>query len=98
MSDRVFVIKDLCKEKGIYSNISNRPKQKDQGKFLGKNIQKNFDISSTGIYLEQFIGRVRNFKILNNVWLMNQIGLLSSTWQTLCHVVNKAMPPIGPRY
>lgn len=26
MSDRVFVIEDLCKEKGIYSNISNRPK------------------------------------------------------------------------
>ena len=25
MSDRVFVIEDLCKEKGIYSNISNRP-------------------------------------------------------------------------
>ena len=98
MSLRVFAIQDLCTEKGIYLNRPNRPKQKDQDKFLEKDIQNNFYIASTKIHVEHFISRVRNFEILCNAWFMNGIDLLSSTWQMLCHIVNITMPPIGPQY
>ena len=91
---RVFAIQDLYTEKRIDLNRSNRPKQKDQDKFLEKDIQKNFGIALARIHLEHFIGRVRNLEILSSVWLMNIIDLPGSTWQMLCHVWQ--MPPIGP--
>ena len=94
MSDKGFAIQELCTEKGIFLN---RPKQKDSDQFLEKDVQKNFDIASTRIHVERFIGRVRNFNILNNIWPMNRIDLLSSTWQMLCHIVNITMPPVGPK-
>ena len=94
MSDKGFAIQGLCTKKGIFLN---RPKQKDQDQFLEKDVQKNFDIASTRIHLERFIGRVRNFNILNNIWPMNRTELLSSTGQMLCHIVNITMPPVGPK-
>ena len=59
----------------------NRPKQKDGEQFNQPDIKRNFDIAATRIHVERFIGR----------------DLLSSTWQTLCHIVNIIMPPIGPK-
>ena len=95
MSDRGFSIQDLCAIKGVSLN---RPKQKDSnsGKFQHGEIHKNFDITSTRIHVERFIGRVRNWRILNNIWPMNRTDLLSSTWQMICHTVNLVFPPIGP--
>ena len=94
MSDRGFAIQDLCAIKGVYLN---RPKQKDLDQFKQSDIQQNFDIASTRIHVERFIGRVRDWSILNNVWPLTRMDLLSSTWQMLCHIVNITMPPIGPK-
>ena len=94
MTDKGFSIQDLCAIKGV---TLNRPKQKQSDQFSQADIQQNFDIASTRIHVERFIGRVRNWRILNNIWPMNRVDLLSSTWNMLCHTVNLVMPPIGPK-
>ena len=94
MSDRGFAIQDICAVKGVFLN---RPKQKDQDQFTEAEVKKIFDIAATRIHVERFIGRVRDWRILNNVWPLNQMDLLGSTWQMLCHLVNITMPPIGPK-
>ncbi len=94
MTDRGFSIQDLCAEKGV---ALNRPKQKENDQFSSIETQRNFDIASTRIHVERFIGRVRNWKILNEIWPLNRIDMLTSTWQTICHVVNLTCPPIGPK-
>ena len=93
MSDKGFSIQLLCAIKGI---TLNRPEQKESHQFSQKDVASNFDIAATWIHVEQFIGRVRNWTILNRVWPLNEIDLLSSLWQMLCHVVNLTMAPIGP--
>ena len=94
MSDRGFSIQDLCSVKGI---TLNRPKQKDDDQFNQSEVARNFDIAATRIHVERFIGRVRDWDILNKVWPLTRIDMLSPTWQMLCHIVNLTMPPIGPR-
>ena len=94
MTDRGFSIQDLCVIKGI---ALNRPKQKENSQFTVEQIERNFDIASTRIHVERFIGRVRDWRILNNVWPMNRLDLLSATWQMLCHTVNIVLKPIGPK-
>ena len=94
MTDRGFSIQDLCAIKGI---TLNRPKQKENAQFTQSEVQQNFDIAATRIHVERYIGRVRDWKILNNVWPLTQMDLLASTWQMLCHTVNLTMPPIGPK-
>ena len=93
MSDRGFAIADLLISKGI---TLNRPKQKEGQQFPDKESSENFDVAGTRIHVERFIGRVRDWNILNGVWPMNRIDMLTSTWQMLCHVVNLTTPPIGP--
>ena len=94
LSDRGFAIQELCSITGVFLN---RPKQKESDQFKQNEVQQNFDIASTRIHVERFIGRVRDWRILNNVWPLNRMDLLSSTWQMLCHIVNITMPPIGPK-
>ena len=94
MADRGFAFQDLCALKGIYLN---RPAHKLSDQFTQAEVASNFDIASTRIHVERFIGRVREWSILNAVWPVQQMDLLSSTWQALCHIVNLTMLPIGPR-
>ena len=96
MTDRGFAIQDLCAIKGVSLN---RPKQKDADSsvFLPGEIHRNFDIAATRIHVERYIGRVRNWRILNNVWPLSQVDMLTSTWQVICHTVNILFPPIGPK-
>ena len=54
-SDRGFSIQELCAVKGI---TLNRPKQKENDQFAGRDIATNFDIAATRIHVERFIGRV----------------------------------------
>ena len=93
MSDRGFAIQDICAVKGVFLN---RSKQKDQDQFTEAEVKKIFDIAATRIHVERFIGRVRDWRI-SNVWPLNQMDLLGSIWQMLCHLVNITMPPIGPK-
>ena len=60
-------------------------------------VATNFDIAASRIHVERFIGRVRDWGILNSVWPINKMEILSSTWQTLAHIVNLTNPPIGPK-
>ena len=94
MTDKGFSIQDLCAIKGV---TLKRPKQKQSDQFSQADIQTNFDIAYTRIHVEKFIGRVRDWRILNNIWPMNRIDLLSSTCIMLCHTVNLVLPPIGPK-
>ena len=94
MTNRGFSIQDLCAIKGISLN---QPKQKDGDQFSQRDIPKNFDIAATRIHVERYIGRVPDLKILNNVWALNRMDLLSSTWQVLWHTVNITMPPMVPK-
>ena len=94
MSDRGFSIQELCALCGI---TLNRPKQKDNDQFSEIDVASNFDIAATRIHVERSIGRVRDWGILNSIWPINQIDILSSTWQMLAHVVNLTIPPIGPK-
>ena len=95
MSDRGFSIQEYCTVKGI---TLNRPKQKENDQFDQSDVAANFDIAATRIHVERFIGRVRDWAILNAVWPLNQMDLLSSTWQMLCQIVNITQPPIGPKH
>ena len=60
-------------------------------------VATNFDTAATRIHVERFIGRVRDQGILNSVWPINRMDFLSSTWQTLAHIVNLTSSPIGPK-
>ena len=60
-------------------------------------IATNFDIGAARIHVEQFIGRLRDWGILNSVSTINRVDILSSTWQTSAHIVNLTNPPIGPK-
>ena len=93
MADRGFAIQDLCACKGIFLN---KPDQKSNPQFNPMEVSKNFDIAATRIHVERFIGRVGEWSILNHIWPIQRMDLLSSTWQTFCHIVNLKMPPIGP--
>ena len=75
----------------------NRPAQKVHPQFSEADVATNFNIASTRIHVERYIGRVRDWEILNVVWSLQRMDLTSSTWQTLCHIVNILMQPIGPR-
>ena len=77
MADRRFAVQDLCALKGIYLN---RPAQKISDQFTQAEVASNFDIASTRIHVERFIGRVREWSILNAVWPVQRMNLLSSTW------------------
>ena len=94
MADKGFAIQDICANKGIFFN---RPAQKNDVQFIQADIAGNFDIASTRIHVERYIGRVRNWAILNSVWPMQRVDLLSSVWQVMCHIVNLTMSPIGPK-
>lgn len=94
MADRGFGIQDFLSIKGV---TLNRPKMKDADQFSQSDVSDNFDIAATRIHVERFIGRVRCWTILNSVWPLNRIDMLSSIWKMLCCIVNLTMSPIGPR-
>ena len=94
MSDRGFSIQELCASRGI---TLNRPKQKENDPFMEVNVATKSDIAATCIRVTQFIGRVRDWDILNLVHPITRMVIFSSTWQTLAYIVNLTNPPIGPK-
>ena len=62
MADRGFSVQDYCSVKGVYFN---RPAQKDSDQFSQSDVASNYDIASTRIHVERFIGRARDWSILN---------------------------------
>ena len=76
MSEHGFSIQELSAVRGM---TLNRPKQKENDQFAERDIATNFDIAATRIHVESFIGRVCNWGILNSIWPINKIDILSST-------------------
>ena len=94
MTDKGFCIQEYCASKGIFHN---RPAMKFNDQFEQVDIADNFDIASLRIDVEQYIGRVRDWSILNRVWPVPRMDLLNCTWKVLCHIVNTCCEPIGPK-
>ena len=94
IADRGFSVQEHCAVKGVFLN---RPAQKNTDQFCNSDVAANFDIASCRIHVERFIGRVRDWTVLYAVWPLQRIDLLSSMWQSLCHVVNITCPPIKPK-
>ena len=93
MTDRGFTIQDICAEKGLY-HYAPRMLQGDQ--MSVSECAKTFDIAHLRIHVERFIGRMRNWHILTQVWPMNQYDLINSTWKIIGFLVNMS-PPVGPK-
>ena len=94
MTDKGFCIQEYCVSKGIFHN---RPAMKFNDQFEQVDIADNFDIASLRIHVERYIGRVRDWSILNRVWPVQRMDLLNCTWKVLCHIVNTCCEPIGPK-
>ena len=69
MTDRGFTIQDTCAERGLYHFA---PPMLQAEQFSISECTKTFDIAHLRIHVERFIGRMRNWRILSQVWPMNQ--------------------------
>ena len=93
MTDRGFTIQDICAEKGLYHYA---PPMLQGDQMSVSECAKTFDIAHLRIHVERFIGRMRNWHILTQVWPMNQYDLINSTWKIIGFLVNMS-PPVGPK-
>ena len=73
MSDRDFWIEELFAIRAITL------KKKENDQFMEVDVATNVDIAATRIHVERFIGRVRDWGILNSVWIINRMDILLST-------------------
>lgn len=73
LTDKGFVITDLCHEKGVNHN---RPPMKFNTQYDENDISLNFDIATLRIYNENAIGRIRDWSILNKCWPSGRVNLL----------------------
>lgn len=74
LTDKGFGIEDLCHSKGLLHNL---PPMKRYPQYGESDISKNFDVAMLRIYDENFIGRMRDWSILNACWPKNRCDLLS---------------------
>ena len=93
MTDRGFTIQDTCAEKGLYHFA---PPMLEEEQFSITQCTKTFDIAHLRIHVERFIGKMRNWHILSQVWPLNQYDLLNPTWKVIGFLVNMG-PPVGPK-
>ena len=84
LTDNGFNISDLCHSKGI---LHNRPLLTFSEKHEAKEISDNFDITTLRIYSENYIGRMRDWIILNACWPLSRLDLLENMFKT----------PVGPK-
>ena len=94
MTDKGFNIIDSCHLRGL---LHNRPPMKFNSQFDETEIVNNFDIATLRIYIENFIGRVRDWQILNKCWPSCRIDLLGYCFQIFAHIVNMLKKPVGPK-
>ena len=94
MADKGFAIKELFATKGIFHY---RPPIKFNDQFSHVEAADNFDIASLRIHVERFIGRVREWGILNKIYPIQRMDLLNCTWKMRCHIDNLRCELIGPK-
>ena len=94
LTDKGFGNEDLCHSKGL---LHNRPPMKMNPQYDESEISKNFDVATLRIYNENFIGRMRDWSILNACWPKNRCDLLGCTYKVFAHIVNMLFDPIAPK-
>jgi len=94
LTDKGFGITELCLQKGLHHN---RPPLKFDLQYDETDISKNFDIATLRIYNENYIGRMRDWAILNACWPLNRIDILCYVHKLLAHIVNIFKKPVGPK-
>ena len=94
LTDKGFGITDLCLAKGLHNN---RPPLKFDSQYEETDISKHFDIATLRIYNENYIGRMRDWAIMNVCWPSNRIDILCYIHKVLAHIVNILKKPIGPK-
>ena len=92
-STKGFDIVELCLKKGI---LHNRPPMKFDLQYEQTDISRNFDIATLRIYNENYIGRIRDWTILNSCWPMTRIDILGYCFKVFAHIVNILKTPVGP--
>ena len=93
LTDKGFDIVELCLKKGI---LHNRPPMKFDLQYEQTDISRNFDIATLRIYNENYIGRIRDWTILNSCWPMTRIDILGYCFKVFAHIVNILKTPVGP--
>ena len=78
-------ISQQCAEKGLYHYA---PPMLQGDQMSVSECAKTFDIAHLRIHVERFIGRMRNWHMLTQVWPMNQYDLINSTWKIIGFLVN----------
>jgi len=82
-----------CHAKGL---LHNRPPMKFDVQYEQAQISANFDIATLRIYNENYIGRIRDWSILNSCWPMKRIDILRLCFKIFAHIVNMLKTPVGP--
>ena len=94
LTDKGFGITELCLSKGLHHN---RPPLKYTPQYEESDISANFDIATLRIYNENYIGRMRDWAIMNACWPSNRIDILGYVLKVIAHLVNILKKPIGPK-
>ncbi|XP_028518951.1 uncharacterized protein LOC110252056 [Exaiptasia diaphana] len=92
LTDKGFA--EVCLKKGV---LHNRPPMKFSDQYNQSEISVNFDIATLRVYNENYIGRMRDWTILNSCWPMTRIDLLGHCFKVFAHVVNILKTPVGPK-
>ncbi|KAL9970420.1 hypothetical protein ACROYT_G022795 [Oculina patagonica] len=91
LTDKGLGIEDLCHVKGLSHN---RPPMKFDAQYEETDIAKNFDVATLRIYNENYIGRMRDWSILNACWPKNRCDILGCVYKVLANIVNMLFDPI----
>ena len=74
--------------------LVNRPPMKFDAQYEDADIAKNFDVATLRIYNENYIGRIRDWSILNASWPKNRVDLPGCVYKVLANIVNMLFHPI----
>lgn len=94
LTDKGFGIEDLCHSKGL---LHNRPQLKFDAHYDESDISKNFDVATRRIYNENYIGRVRDWSVLNPSWPKSICDILGCDCKVFAHIGNMLFAPISPK-
>ena len=89
MADRGFTIADLCEAKGARLNI---PPMKTKDQFTEAELLTTRRIASLRIHVERAIGRIKNYKILNDIPIT--IARVADQIFYVCAILSVFNPPL----
>ena len=91
--DKGFAISEQAADLG---GIINRPPMANGEQFTPGEVEANFQTAALRIHVERWIGRLRNYAILNKVWHTSRLDLLNETFKFVAHLVN-LLNVVGPK-